>query len=385
MTLNVRIQKLLLQNYRNHEYLQLDLNKNIIIIHGKNGSGKTNILESISLLDSPTGLKNASLSEIVKKDFKGHLELFGVNLSLITRGNISKIGLGLKRKYGNFGKILKIDGVPSDFSNLKEFLSIFSMVPKMSYLFQAGPEDRRNFLDLMISSIDILHKKRLQTYNKYRLERIKILKKWNDGFQNNWLDVIESKMASIGIVICDARRNFVKVINSNFEKKEEDIPILEMSMNGDLDLALRNYPAVEVEDFFCENLRKNRQKDSLTGRTNFGANKTDLVVVAKKKNIAANNFSTGEQKIIVLAIVFAFLKYLKKINFTNIIFLLDDIFSYLDLKFINLVLEELNNLKIQTWVTDVRADWVETVEFKAEVDKINIDDNRFKVVNNLLY
>ena len=63
-----------------------------------------------------------------------------------------------------------------------------------------------------------------------------------------------------------------------------------------------------------------------------------------------------------------------------LIFLLDDIFSYLDNNFINLVLEKLNELKVQTWMTDVKGDWIfEDKSYKAIIDKINIDDKRFKV------
>ena len=62
------------------------------------------------------------------------------------------------------------------------------------------------------------------------------------------------------------------------------------------------------------------------------------------------------------------------------IFLLDDVFSYLDKNFISLVIEKLNELNVQTWLTDVKGDWVfENKTYKAIIDKINIDDKRFKL------
>ena len=88
---------------------------------------------------------------------------------------------------------------------------------------------------------------------------------------------------------------------------------------------------------------------------------------------------------IVITILFSFLRYLKKINFTKVIFLLDDIFSFLDIRFTNLILEELKNLNLQTWITDVRADWVEkNTDLKSYIDKINIDEYRFKVKDKLV-
>ncbi len=78
--------------------------------------------------------------------------------------------------------------------------------------------------------------------------------------------------------------------------------------------------------------------------------------------------------------ILSFIKYLEKAPYKKTIFLLDDIFSYLDNNFINLVLEKLNELKVQTWMTDVKGDWIfEDKSYKAIIDKINIDDKRFKV------
>ena len=76
MSPNVRIELLKLNNYRNHEFLELKLEKNIVLICGKNGSGKTNILESISLLTSNYGLKKSNLKEIINNKFLGPIELF---------------------------------------------------------------------------------------------------------------------------------------------------------------------------------------------------------------------------------------------------------------------------------------------------------------------
>ena len=76
---NVRIEKLILSNYRNHKFLELKLKKNIILICGKNGSGKTNILESISLLTSSSGLKKTNFRRCVVRK----VDLFKRDLSII--------------------------------------------------------------------------------------------------------------------------------------------------------------------------------------------------------------------------------------------------------------------------------------------------------------
>ncbi len=370
---SVRIEKLILSNYRNHKFLELKLKKNIILICGKNGSGKTNILESISLLTSSRGLKKTNLIEIVNSSLKGPLELFGVNLLCSINNKRMKIGLGLKKNANGLKKIINLEGLKTK-KKLDEYFSIFWITPKMTFLFQNSMEERRNFVDQMICSIDFSFKKFLSLYEKYKNERISILKKWNEASEE-WLLLIEKKLAATGIIICDARRKFVKELNFYLSDPDHPFHSLEIRLSGDLDSLLLNKPAIEVEDFFLKKLEENRRKDTLTGKTNFSANKTDLIVVNKDYEREAKNHSTGEQKVIIFLIIFSFIKILKNQKDLKILFLLDDVFSFLDKNFILKVLDQLNKLKIQTWLTDVRGDWIMKKEsFRSIIDKINIDE-----------
>ena len=80
----------------------------MVLIHGENGSGKTSILESISLFDSSTGFRASSLGEIIKNDFGGPIEMFGVNLLLNDLNSLTKIGIGLKKE-DKYQKIISVD------------------------------------------------------------------------------------------------------------------------------------------------------------------------------------------------------------------------------------------------------------------------------------
>ena len=190
-----------------------------------------------------------------------------------------------------------------------------------------------------------------------------------------WLVLIEKKLAATGIIICDARRKFIKQLNFYLSDPDRPFHSLEIELSGELDSLLLKKPAIEVEDFFLKKLKENRRKDILTGKTNFSANKTDLIVLNKNYEREAKNHSTGEQKIIIFLIIFSFIKILKNQKDLKILFLLDDVFSFLDKNFVLTVLDQLNKLKIQTWLTDVRGDWIMKKEnFKSIIDKINIDE-----------
>ncbi len=377
---NLRITQLKLSNYRNHKFLQINPTKNIILISGKNGAGKTNVLESISLFDSNTGFRNAKLSELIRYDLIGPKELFGVNLKVYTDNKNFDVGFGLKGELNLVKKVISIDKRKT---GLRSFFSIFWVLPQMSHLLQGKPEDRRGFLDLMVSATDVSYKKKLLDYKKLKNERLRILKNLEISKNDKWLDVIEKKMSEVGVVICDSRRIFLDTLNKCFIKIDDQIPMLNLKLNGTADRMLIEKPALFVEELIVKELKKNRLKDSISGRTNFSVNKTDLLVYEKKSNKEGKNFSTGEQKIIIISILFSFLNALEKIKKSNVLFLLDDIFSYLDIRFIKNIIDRLNELKLQTWMTDVRSDSIHQIEkFKSKIHNINIDDNRFKVLNN---
>ena len=379
MNSNIRIKKLILNNFRNHKYLKLDITKNIVLIYGQNGSGKTSVLESISLFDSSNGFRASALGDLVNNDHKGPLEMFGVNILIRDTNNFIKAGIGLKKIIDKYKKIISIDEKKNNKEITKKIPKIYSIVPKMTFLFQGTSEERRNFLDQMIFIIEDNHKKNVLNYNKYKNERIKILKKWkvNNG---EWLDAVEKKMVSHGLIICDNRRNFLKKLNVILDDLDIESFSLQVYLNGELDELLLEKPAIEVEEIFLSTLKRNRESDLITGRTSYGVNKTDMIVKEKKSFKEAKTFSTGQQKTILFSLIFSFIKYLEMFPDKKAIFLLDDVFSYLDKNFISLVIEKLNELNVQTWLTDVKGDWVfENKTYKAIIDKINIDDKRFKL------
>ena len=379
MNSNIRIEKLILNNFRNHKYLKLDITKNIVLIYGQNGSGKTSVLESISLFDSSNGFRASNLGELVNDDHKGPLEMFGVNILIRDTNNFIKAGIGLKKIIDKYKKIISIDEKKNKKEITKKIPKIYSIVPKMTFLFQGTSEERRNFLDQMIFIIEDNHKKNVLNYNKYKNERIKILKKWkvNNG---EWLDAVEKKMVSHGLIICDNRRNFLKKLNFILHDLDIEFSTFQVYLNGELDELLLEKPAIEVEEIFLSTLKRNRENDLITGRTHYGINKTDMIVKEKKSFKEAKTFSTGQQKTILFLLIFSFIKYLEMFPDKKAIFLLDDVFSYLDKNFISLVIEKLNELNVQTWLTDVKGDWVfENKTYKAIIDKINIDDKRFKL------
>ena len=130
----------------------------------------------------------------------------------------------------------------------------------MTFIFQGTSEERRNFLDQMIFVVEGNHKKNISNYEKYKTERIKILKKWKNQ-NGEWLDAVEKKMVSYGLIICDNRRKFLKQLNDNLEIIDKNFPSFKIYLKGELDKLLLEKPAIEVEEIFASTLKNNREKD----------------------------------------------------------------------------------------------------------------------------
>ena len=360
MTSEIRIKELSLTNYRNHNKLKLNIQKEIILLYGENGSGKTNILEAISMLSSPTGFRSSKLSDLFSNYLeKNHLN-FSINFKLICDKEKLTIGIGISERNNIQKKIMKVDGEKiNNYAFYKKY-NIFWLLPFMNNLFNSNASERRSFLDLMIISDERSHRENINIYKKLQAERLKILKNFKYSESNNiWLTSIEQKMASIGVVLCDTRRRFIKKINHYSLDSLSKLPILKISLTGEMDKELENKPALFVEEEFLVKLKENRRVDTLIGRTQYSANKTDIIVYNKSKKQYSTQCSTGEQKVMLITIVFQFIQILKEKPRLSLIFLLDDIFAFLDKTYINIILEELVSLKIQTWITNVNNNCID--------------------------
>lgn len=349
---SLRINKLLLLNYRNHKKVKIDVNKNIVLLVGNNGSGKTNILESISLLASNNGMRNSNFQSLISEGIK--FDQFGVVMSLEDPQDSLKIGIGFSKKGEVLKKIFKLNSIEVNKNIIETKVKIFWVLPAMNNIFNSTSAERRNFLDALIFNIDNSHKKNLSNYKKLQRDRLKILKSVTiSPSEKKWLDTIESKMASLALIISDIRKQFITEVNSYSLKYKSTLPPVKLSMDGEIDIELNSKPALEVEENFVRKLLTNRKVDSIIGKTLAGVNKTDLKVLNKRKMIGAEECSTGEQKVILISIIFLFIQIIKNKGLLNIIFLLDDLFAHLDEFYINLILKELVSLNIQTWISNV--------------------------------
>jgi len=330
-------------NFRNFTNYKSSFDNKVNILFGKNGSGKTNILEAISLISKGKGIRNANIYNLIKKNENNFL----IKNNIEIQNNFFDIEVFTDKNNNKFKKITKVNNDVSrdslDF--LYNSLSFLIFVPEMERLFQASPTYRRNFLDRLIFSIRNNYNKLINKYKKLLLERVKILQK--NSIDINWLTHIEKEICSIGCEIYKLRESQINLINKNLKILKND-----HKFTFDVELIIKDEFINDgiIFEKYLLNLKDSRNYDKQYGGTKFGPHKSDII--AKINNdFDASLLSTGQQKTIVLMILLAQCNYLVNYKKINPILLLDEIGSHLDLQNRQLLLDMINRFEIQFFLT----------------------------------
>ena len=350
-----------LNNYRNFENFFLEFKNGCNIILGNNGSGKTNILESLSLLEKGRGFRKEKIENLINfnnshKDFKIFSLFNNENINF----TISAFSLNQNKK-----KIAVNDN--SDLTSIKHFESLFSIIyflPEMERLFVSSPSFRRNFLDRLIFNFNKNYNTVVNKYKKAITERQLLLKDLQ--YDESWIQNIENNIVEYGSIIYKNREEHIKVLNKilkaiNTSKHFSKDFVLKIQDN----FYENNKKIYDNKDIYASQLHFNRKKDLFQGGCSIGPHRSDILGFNRLNNFNLNQLSTGQQKTVVLLIILAQSEYL--INELNLhpIILLDEICSHLDDVNRELLLYLTNQLKVQVFMTGTEKSFFSFLSTKA--------------------
>ena len=355
------VEHLALTNFRNYASVTVDAGAEPQVITGSNGSGKTNLLEALSLLSPGQGLRRAPFSEIPRAHGDGG---FAVAARTHTLNGVADIGTGLLpgSEASERARIVRIDGVAQTGSGvLADYLEIVWLTPAMDGLFMGPGSERRRFLDRLILCFDPGYRTLAGRFERAMTSRNRLLADGSrDGAQ---LSGFERVMAETGVAVAAARIEAVAAMAQIIGKRKardpnSAFPWSELKIEGGLEDDLARMPAVEAEDAYARVLRETRERDRGAGRTLDGPHRSDLIVGHGPKTIPARLCSTGEQKALLLGLVLAHAELLtQRQEGAAPILLLDEITAHLDEHRRAALFEEILRLKAQAWMTgtDVEA------------------------------
>jgi len=351
---SLSISQLTLAHFRNYADLRLTCDAAPVILTGANGSGKTNILEAISLLVPGRGLRRAALADLQNRDAR---EGWAVALELRTETGALMIGTGrdVLAQEGDERRLVHIDGKPARGQNtLAEHVAMAWITPDMDRLLAEGASARRKFLDRLAYSFDPAHNARVQRYEKAMRERLRLLR---EGCADApWLAALEDEMAQTAVAIAAARLHMVKRLRGAIAETGDTFPRADIEVRGAAEDMLQNLPALPVEDALRAAFVRSRGEDALHGTCAVGAHRSDLRVTHRAKNCLAEYCSTGEQKALLIALMLAYVRLLTQQRQMQPLFLLDDIAAHLDDVRRAALFEEILDLGVQAWLTGTERD-----------------------------
>ena len=367
------ISSLKLSNYRNYKSYKASFDKYPIAFVGKNGVGKTNILESISLMQPGRGIRSVKLEEMSYK-YSGN---FGININLKKNEESFKIGSSLDLEVSKLRKV-KVDGKYISPLLLTKYLAVISLTPLMDKIFIEGSTNRRRFFDKISWIFISSHAQNIRLYEKSIKERNNLLKdNSNDAI---WFNNIEKQIVKYGTQIIIDRFKVLNILNAQIKDSTANFPKASMVFTGEIENTFSENSDLDYfKDFFSKTLYEKRKQDFYRGSTSIGPHRADLVVNYKEKDMKASLCSTGEQKSLLISIILSVAKSYKKYTNLSPILLLDEVFSHLDNDKKQSLSKEIENLKSQAFMTGI--DESDFVTFNKDSCIINLDDSTNRSAN----
>jgi DNA replication and repair protein RecF len=330
--------RLALTDFRNHAELTLAPGAGLVLLTGLNGSGKTNILEAVSLLAPGRGLRGSTLSEMARSDGPG-----GFAIGARTGDDID-LGTGTLATAPERRQV-RINGANGSAAALGDYLSILWVTPAMDRLFVEGASARRRFLDRLVLAREPGHATHASRYETAMRARNKLLAD-PGGADAAWLAALEAGMAEHGSAVAAARARTVERLAERLATQAEG-PFARAGLSLEGWAPAPNDAAAAL----ARELRTSRGRDGAAGRTLAGPHRSDLGVVHLGKAQPAALCSTGEQKALLLGIVLAHADLVADDRGARPILLLDEVAAHLDPLRRGALLERLTEAGGQVWMT----------------------------------
>jgi len=351
------VARLTLSAFRCYAYRRLELAPQAVVLTGANGSGKTTILEALSLLAPGRGLRRARLEEL-KRHEVGEAGASGVAggpwavaARLRTPAGDVDVGTGLfatPSAPGRERRHVRIDAQPARAqSALAGIVGVTWLTPEMDRLFAEGASARRRFLDRLVFGLDPEHVRRVNAYETAMQERARLLRQ--GSADPLWLAALEETMAAHGVAVAAARRDLAERLSTEAAVAGA-FPGAELEVAGTVEAWLaENRAALDVEVRLRDALRQARALDAEAGGASIGPHRSDLVVRHAGSGRPARACSTGEQKTLLIAIVLAAARLQQAERGAAPLLLLDEVAAHLDARHRGALFAEVAALGGQAW------------------------------------
>jgi DNA replication and repair protein RecF len=360
------LRKLALTNFKNYDSTELEFSPRINCFVGNNGVGKTNILDAIHYLS----LTKSFFNNIDSISVRHGEEYFIINGTFVRNGDEDQIYCAFQKQKQ---KVLKKNS--KEYQKLAEHIGKFPVVmisPADSALISEGSEERRKFLNKIISQYNAEYLDSVLKYSKALQHRNRLLKdfKTSGKFDNDALQIWDSQLVKYGTYVFRERKSLV----------EELIPVFQehysMICSGKEKVRL-SYKSHLSEGSFSEALVNSVSKDRFLEYTTIGIHKDDLLLEMNDHPVKSLG-SQGQQKSYLVALKLAKFDYISRKSGISPILLLDDIFDKFDAERVEQIIRLVGNQKFgQIFITDTHQSRLHEI-----LSSHDADYKLFRINNN---
>ena len=336
-------------NYKNLPEAELTLSDGLNCFIGQNGMGKTNVLDAVYFLSMCKSSTTSQDQMVVKHDAE-----FMVAQGLYEREDGVEVDIycGLKR-----GQKKQFRRDKKAYKRIAEHIGLIPVVmvsPSDQMLILGGSEERRRFMDMVISQSDLPYLDALMRYNK-ALQQRNVLLKQEDEPDPELLSLWEEAMAREGEFVYLKRKSYIEAFTPCFQEYYEAISL------GKEKVKLE-YVSHGSRGPLLDTIQRDRAKDRAVGYSLHGIHKDDLEMTLDGYPMKREG-SQGQNKTYLIALKLAEYEFLRRSGSgTTPILLLDDIFDKLDASRVEQIVNLVSNDKFgQTFITDTNRDHLDSI------------------------
>jgi len=341
-------------NFRNLIDLNLEFSPQLNFIYGVNGSGKSSILEAIYFLSLGRSFRSHLSNRIIHYDAT-EFTIFGSLLSP------TPISIGLEKSRAGKTRIKVGNDEVASIAELAKILPVQLINPDSYQLLNAGPKERRQFLNWGTFHVEPSFFPLWQRFQR-------VLKQRNVAIQSrssiNQIKIWDIELVSSSLELDSLRKNYVQQLTPLVSKLLEDL----IELKG---LTIDYQPGWDEELGLKESLDKAIHRDLALGYTQYGPHRADVTI--KINNIPAGDvLSRGEQKLLVCALQLAQGLLLKQLINKRCVYLLDDLAAELDKDRQERIATVLRQLEAQVFLTAVDINALQGLADKSDMKMFHV-------------